>query len=98
MLFTHYHIIKITPNLKEFYVLDEMSNEARYFFSYKELIGYMKNDTLLVAINKWSRTTGRHINQLKKMFPNHLQTTQEIIYRESGLDEPTKERILRLIS
>lgn len=95
MDFTHYHIIKITPNLKEFYMSNE---EIRYFFSYKELIGYMKNDTLLVAINKWSSTTSRHINKLKKMFPNHLQTTQEIIYRESGLDEPTKEKILRLIS
>lgn len=95
MDFTNYYIIKITPNLKKFY----MSNEKiSYFFSYKELIGYKKDDTLLVAINKWSSTTSRHINQLKKMFPNHLQTTQEIIYRESGLDEPTKKRILREIS
>ena len=43
----------------------------RLYFSYDQIVAYWtEEDRLIVSANVWSRTTGKHINQLMKR-PGH---------------------------
>lgn len=48
------------------------------YFSYETLIGVSKGSTTLIAKNEWSRTTGKHINYIKKLHNSYF----EVEYKE----------------
>ena len=47
------------------------------YFSYETLIGISRGSTTLVAKNEWSRTTGKHINYIKKLHNSYFEVEHE---------------------
>lgn len=59
------------PNFHEFIV-----NEYQVFFSYETPIAFVRysydsEKKIYISENEWSTTTGKHINYVKRIFPNH---------------------------
>mgnify|MGYP003450829618 CR=1 FL=1 len=49
----------------------EVSSMLYVYFSYETPIALVKNGEVIVTENNWGPTTGKHINALKRMHPQH---------------------------
>lgn len=57
------------------------------YFSYETPIAIIINDDeqeLLLSKNEWGPTTGKHINYLKGIYPNHTQVDHDEVMERIG--------------
>lgn len=68
----------VLPSIRKldsnFYVLHLPTHKLDIYYSYDTIIAYRFDDELIVSENKWSVTTGRHLNTIcrdkKKRIPH----------------------------
>lgn len=64
--------MKLVKIMNNFHSVNLGSSEV--FFSYETPIGIIDmDDNVFVSTNDWSRTTGKHINWIKKIDINYAQ-------------------------
>lgn len=55
----------------------ELTSLVHVYFSYETPIALVKNGEVMITENNWGPTTGKHINQVKRMYPEHIIVTHD---------------------